>query len=253
VSTATTSESRSEPRSEPRVLVVHHDHASSAGPVADRFASRGWAVADHLVVPAESFHAPGVTTAFPDFTEFEAVVVLGSPWSAYDHALIGSWVLPELDQLRKADAAGVPVLGICFGGQLLAAAHGGGVTRSATPEIGWAAVESDDESLVPGGPWFQWHYDRWALPPGATELARNPAASQAFVLRRNLALQFHPELTAASLAGWLGNGGAAEATARGIDVDELVTRTRRLEADAAGRARSLVDGFLRRIGHLTLH
>ena len=229
------------------MLIVHHDHASPAGPVADRFAARGWAVADHLVVPAESFHAPGVTTAFPDFTGFGAVVVLGSPWSAYDHALIGSWVLPEIEQLRKADAAGVPVLGICFGGQLLAAAHGGSVARSATPEIGWAEVDSDDESLVPGGPWFQWHYDRWTLPPGATELARNPAASQAFTLRRNLALQFHPELTAASLAGWLANGGAAEATRQGLGVAELLERTERLEADAARRAAALVDGFLRQI------
>ena len=229
------------------MLIVHHDHASPAGPVADRFAAQGWAVADHLVVPAESFHAPGVTTAFPDFTGFGAVVVLGSPWSAYDHALIGSWVLPEIEQLRKADAAGVPVLGICFGGQLLAAAHGGSVARSATPEIGWAEVESDDESLVPGGPWFQWHYDRWTLPPGATELARNPAASQAFTLRRNLALQFHPELTAASLAGWLANGGAAEAAARGLDVASLVARTSALAPGAARRAGALIDGFLTHI------
>jgi hypothetical protein len=55
VSTATTSE----PLDEPRVLIVHHDHASPAGPVAGRFAERGWTVTDHLVVPAESFHAPG--------------------------------------------------------------------------------------------------------------------------------------------------------------------------------------------------
>jgi GMP synthase-like glutamine amidotransferase len=239
VSTATTCE--------PSVLIVHHDHASPAGPVADRFAELGRRVADHLVVPAESFHAPGVTTAFPEFAGFDAVVVLGSPWSAYDHALIGSWVLPEIEQLRKADAAGVPVLGICFGGQLLAAAHGGSVTRSATPEIGWAEVESDDESLVPGGPWFQWHYDRWQLPPGAIEVARNAAASQAFVLRRNLALQFHPELTAASLAGWLANGGAAEAAGQGIDVAELVARTTLLGADAGRRAVALVDGFLRHL------
>src|SRR5690349_12899698 len=101
--------------------------------------------------------------------------------------------------------------------------------------------------IVPEGPWFEWHYDRWQLPPGATELARNPAASQAFVLRRNLALQFHPELTAASLAGWLGNGGAAAAAARGIDVAELLVRTERLEAGAADRAAALVDGFLGRI------
>ena len=237
MNTATTSE----------VLVVHHDHVSPGGPVADRFARRGWTVVDHLVVPADRFHDPGVTTEFPDFAGFDAVVVLGSYWSAYDHELIGSWVLPEIEQLRKADAAGVPVLGICFGGQLLAAAHGGSVARSAGPEIGWADIETDDDTLVPGGPWFQWHYDRWQLPPGATELARNPAASQAFVLRRNLALQFHPELTAASLAGWLGNGGAAAAAARGIDVAELLVRTERLEAGAADRAAALVDGFLGRI------
>ncbi len=227
------------------MLIVHHDHASPAGPVADRFAALGWQVADHLVVPAESFHAPGVTTAFPEFSEFDAVVVLGSPWSAYDHELIGSWVRPEIEQLRKADAAGVPVLGICFGGQLLATAHGGSVARSDTPEIGWADIETDDEGTVPGGPWFQWHYDRWQLPPGATELARNPAASQAFVLRRNLALQFHPELTTASLAGWLANGGTAEAARRGVDVAELLARTERLAGEAAGRATALVDGFLR--------
>jgi GMP synthase-like glutamine amidotransferase len=156
-------------------------------------------------------------------------------------------VLPEIEQLRKADAAGVPVLGICFGGQLLALAHGGSVARSAGPEIGWADVHSDDTALVPGGPWFQWHYDRWRLPPDATELARNPAASQAFVLRRNLALQFHPELTAASLNGWLANGGAADAEAQGIDVGELVSRTAREAADAGRRAAALVDGFLRQI------
>ena len=108
-------------------------------------------------------------------------------------------------------------------------------------------MDSDDETLVPDGPWFQWHYDRWALPPGATELARNPAASQAFVLRRNLALQFHPELTAASLDGWLENGGAEEAAGQGIDVSSLIARTSALAPDAARRAAALVDGFLRQI------
>ncbi|MFF5290125.1 type 1 glutamine amidotransferase [Paractinoplanes globisporus] len=237
MSTATTSE----------VLIVHHDHASPAGPVAERFAFHGYAVVDHLVVPASHFSHPGVLTDFPDFSGFSAVVVLGSPWSAYDHSLIGSWVVPEMAQLRRADAAGVPVLGICFGGQLLAAAHGGSVAASDAPEIGWADVASDDETLVPGGPWFQWHYDRWTLPPGAKELARNPAASQAFVLRRNLALQFHPELTAASLDGWLSNGGAAKAAERGIDVSLLRERTSVDGAGAIERAYALVDGFLRQI------
>ncbi|WP_433362839.1 type 1 glutamine amidotransferase [Actinoplanes sp. CA-142083] len=236
MSTATTSERR--------VLIVHHDHVSPAGPVADRLTAHGWSVTDHLVVPAASFHAPGVAASFPDFANFDAVVVLGSPWSAYDHDLIGIWVAPEIAQLRAADAAGVPVLGICFGGQLLAAAHGGSVAASPSPEVGWSDIETDDASLVPPGPWFQWHYDRWTLPPEAQELARNAAASQAFVLRRNLALQFHPELTAPSLAGWLGNGGAALAASQGIDVPSLIERTDQEGPDSVRRAHALVDGFL---------
>ena len=65
--------------------------------------------------------------------------------------------------------------------------------------------------LVPGGRWFQWHYDRWELPGGASEIACNPRASQAFVLDRNLAVQFHPETDEPILCGWLDNGGDDEA------------------------------------------
>lgn len=227
-----------------RVLIVQHDHVSPPGPVGERFGEHGYEVVPHLVVTEDRFAEPGVDAEFPDFTAFDAVVAMGAPWSTYDHALIGSWVLPEIDQLRRADAAEVPVLGICFGGQLLATAHGGRVEASPSPEIGWAEVASDDESLVPGGPWFQWHYDRWELPPRATELARNPAASQAFLLRRNLAVQFHPELTTEQLEGWLGNSGAAKVIEGGKDPQMLLSQTRELAPDARVRAHRLVDAFV---------
>jgi GMP synthase-like glutamine amidotransferase len=235
-----------------RLLVIEHDHVSPLGPVAERFADRGYDLVWHLVVPETSFHAPGVDTEFPDFTDHDAVVVMGAAWSTYDFELVGSWVRPELEQLRAADAAGVPVLGICFGGQLLATVLGGSVARSEFPEIGWTEVSSDDPDVVPEGPWFQWHLDRWTLPPGARELASNPAASQAFVLRRNLAVQFHPELTAAMLAGWLGNGGAASAAAMGADIDALVAETAEREEDARRRSHRLVDGFLDRVASTVL-
>ncbi|MEQ6902705.1 aminotransferase [Nocardioides sp. YIM 152588] len=226
-----------------RVLFVAHDHMSPAGPIGERFAQRGYEVVVHRVVPQERFDTPGVEADFPDFTEYDAVVALGAPWSAYD-AGVASWVGPEIEQLRRADAAGVPVLGICFGGQLLAQTHGGSVGRSDHPEIGWVEVESDEPAIVPDGPWFQWHYDRWTLPPGAREVARNAAASQAFVLRRNLALQFHPELVSTTLEGWLGNGGAAEARALGHRTDELLASTVATDDRSRARAHALVDGFL---------
>jgi len=227
-----------------KLLVIQHDHASPLGHVAERFVERGFDLTMHTVVPEESFATPGVDTQFPDFTDFDAVVPMGAPWSTYDHELIGSWVVPELEQLRAADRAGVPVFGICFGGQLLATALGGSVGRSATSEIGWYDVHTDDQDVVPAGPWFQWHYDSWQLPPDARELARNTSSSQAFVLRRNLAVQFHPELTSTMLAGWLGNGGDGKARAAGFDTDELVRETRAREAEARLRAHRLVDGFL---------
>ncbi len=227
-----------------KLLVIQHDHTSPLGPIAERFVDRGYDLTMHQVVPEASFRTPGVTTTFPDFTDFDAIVPMGAPWSTYDHELIGSWVLSEVEQLQRADEAGVPVMGICFGGQLLATSLGGAVRGSSVPEIGWHDVSSDDESLVPNGPWFQWHHDRWELPLDAREVARNDSSSQAFVLRRNLAVQFHPELTSTMLAGWLDAGGAHEVREAGLDPETLVTSTLAREAEARLRSHRLVDGFL---------
>lgn len=227
-----------------RALVVQHDHVSPPGPVGERLVERGYDLDLHTVVEQDNFHAPHVHNPFPTLDGVDLVVTMGAVWSAYDVSTIGSWVGTELDLLREADRRGVPVLGICFGGQLLAAAHGGRVERSDEPEIGWVTVETDDETLAPAGPWFQWHFDRWVTPPGATELARNGVAPQAFALRRNLAVQFHPELTSAMLDGWLGNGGAESARAHGRDPDRLRRETAVEGPAAAGRAKGLVDAFL---------
>ena len=108
-------------------------------------------------------------------------------------------------------------------------------------------MHSDDESIVPDGPWFQWHYDCWELPPDAREVARNDTASQAFVLRRNLAVQFHPELTSAMLAGWLVAGGEEEVRAAGFDPEDLTRSTLAREDEARVRSHRLVDNFLDRV------
>ncbi|WP_370246484.1 type 1 glutamine amidotransferase [Nocardioides sp.] len=225
-------------------LVVAHDHVSPAGHVGQALRERGYDLVHHRVVPADRHARPDVETDFPDFTAADLVVLLGAPWSVYDRDRIGNWLAPEQQQIRAADAAGVPILGICFGGQLLADTFGGSVAASPEPEIGWSEVASDDESIVPAGPWFQWHSDRWTLPPGATEIARNRAASQAFRLGRHLAVQFHPELTASGLEGWIENGGRAALRERGLDPAELVARTRAVEERSRARTDRLVGGFL---------
>jgi GMP synthase-like glutamine amidotransferase len=140
----------------------------------------------------------------------------------------------------------VPVLGICFGGQALAAALGGSVRPARTAEVGWVTVASTDPLIEPG-PWFQFHHDEWTVPPQARELARTAVASQAFVLDRCLAVQFHPELTAATLRGWYAHGGDAQVRASGGDPDALLARTEAEEPAAAARAGRLVDAFLGRV------
>jgi GMP synthase-like glutamine amidotransferase len=226
-----------------RVLFIQQDHVSPVGPIGDGFARRGFDLDLLPIVPSDRFHTPDVSVVFPDPLAYDAIVPMGAPWSVYDHGAIGSWVRNELDFLRAAHDAGVPVLGICFGGQALAAALGGSVELSPAPEIGWVSVDAAD-GLIEPGPWFQFHYDRWTLPPGARELARTANASQAFVLGRSLGVQFHPELTADALRGWIENGAAAVLRNHGIDPDGLLARTTAEEGAAAERAMRLVDRFL---------
>jgi GMP synthase-like glutamine amidotransferase len=227
-----------------RALFIQHDHVSPVGHVGGQFRARGYDVTEQLVVPESRFLEPGVAATFPEPTDYDVVVPMGAPWSVYDEATIGAWVLEELTFLRRAHEAGVPILGICFGGQALASALGGSVVRAAETEVGWRRVSTEDPELIEEGPWFEWHHDRWIAPAGARVIARTGLAEQAFVIGRSLAVQFHPELTADMLEGWLGNGGRAYLEAHGHDADALLAETRAEDDRAAQRGRRLVDRFL---------
>ncbi len=187
--------------------------------------------------------------SWPDVDDADLIVALGSDWSVYwDH--VAGPVGAEVALLRKAHERGVPVLGICFGSQLLATALDGTVSRSPRPdqEIGWFDVAPvEGAPAVLGGRWFQWHYDRWTLPLDAELLATTPGANQAFRLGRTVATQFHPEVTAGIVARWAASGDAGELLAQGIEVAALVADTERMEADVRPRAYALVDWFCREV------
>lgn len=233
-----------------RALIIEHDPFSPPGPVADRLAHHGFEVTELIVVSPEAFPDAAVECAFPDPADWDLIVPMGAPWSVDDREKIGAWVGDELAMLGKAHSLGVPTLGICFGGQALAAALGGGVERAPRAEIGWTTIESDDPALVSPGPWFQFHYDRWTLPPGATEIARNEVGSQAYVLDRTMAVQFHPELTVAELELWLANGGVEELAAQNLDPAPILAETAAKEPAAVLRAHTLIDAFLTQVARL---
>jgi GMP synthase-like glutamine amidotransferase len=230
-----------------RVLFIQHDHVSPAGPIAEGFERRGYAVEYLQVVPAEKFMTPNIPISLPEANQYDVIVPMGSPWGVWEDERIGAWLLPELAWLRGAHESGIPIMGICFGGQLMARALGGSVAPAPSGEVGWIPILSDDETLIPAGPWFQWHFDRWTLPPGAKEIARTPKASQAFILGHTLALQFHPEIIETSLKEWFLDGGDEPVIANGQDPQILLAMTAHEDPATIKRAYALVDAFLDRI------
>jgi len=214
-------------------MIIRHHHLDSAGFVGAAFEARG------AELDVRLFTGDG---SLPALDGVDHVVVLGSLSSVNDS---DAWIAEELRWLRQADAAGVPVLGICFGAQALCAALGGRVETMPHPEIAWQDVHTADANLVPAGPWLDFHNDRCLPPDAARVLARTDAAVQAFTVGRHLALQFHPECDGAQLKHWLDADGLTALTNAGIDPDEFVTRTIREEPAARQRADQLVAAALR--------
>lgn len=139
---------------------------------------------------------------------FAGIGMMGGPMSVNDPL---PWIAPLHALLRRAVMLGVPILGHCLGGQLLAQALGARVTRAAVPEIGWIEVEATGTALARewlGGlarfAAFQWHEDAFEPPPGAVPLLTdhfNP--HQGFVLdARHVGLQCHIEMTRALVMQW---------------------------------------------------
>jgi len=231
-----------------KALFIQHDHASPTGPVSERLRHYGFEIEERLVVSQENYYSPNVHFDFPDWRDYDLIIPMGSPWGVWDDECIGNWVLPEIQWIRDAIEANKPVFGICFGGQLISRAMGGVVAPGPKAEIGWTWIASERPDFVSNGPWFQFHYDRWTLPEGATEIARSTVASQAFIINKALALQFHPEMDPNALTGWMEWEGDKAVIADGQDPAVMMWQTR-LEQDASRlRTFELVDNFLKWAG-----
>ena len=180
--------------------------------------------------------------ALPEPGSFDLVLSLGSEWSVYWDR-ISAEVEREAALLRQAVADGKPVLGLCFGGQILAHALGGRVSRAPQPELGWYSVDSDLPDLIPPGPYVQWHSDRFEIPPGARQLARSERCPQAFALGSALGLQFHPEATPEVVRRWC-VGGLEELARAGVDPVTFIAEADTQLAASRARAFTIVESFL---------
>ena len=183
-----------------------------------------------------------------DPTEYDLIVSLGSEFAAFDDS--HAFVPREARLMRRAVDADVPILGLCFGGQMLARVLGGEVYRGSQSEIGWLPVRTRDPELVSEGPWFQWHFDVLTAPPDATVVAETDLGTQAFVAGRSLGLQFHPEVTPEIMDEWV-RAYRHELDAEGVDPDALLKETNRRAEEAKRTSWRLFERYLDSIAGLT--
>jgi GMP synthase-like glutamine amidotransferase len=183
-----------------RVLLVVHHRNAAVGVFAD-------AAQDHELVEWLPHEGPA-----PAPEGFDAAIVLGAE-AQVDQEDAHPWLRAEKQVVGDLLERDVPLLGVCFGSQLLAQLAGAEVRRAAEPEIGWHQVELTREgssdpllSFLPARfESLQWHHYEWLLPPGGVALARSARCLQAFRLegRSVWGVQFHPEATEPDYGSWL--------------------------------------------------
>jgi GMP synthase (glutamine-hydrolysing) len=205
-----------------RVLaIVHEDHAGP-GVFGEAIRERGDSLEEWTVPTGEE--PPG------DPLGYDAVLVLGGAMNV-DEGDKHGWIGAEKGLLGQLIEREVPLVGLCLGSQMVAAAAGAVPRRAARAEIGWHQVELTEAGghdpllgpLTPGFEAFQWHSYEFPPPPGAVTLARSEVCLQAARIGEVAwAIQFHPEVTAADALRWTADlESDADAARIGVDPTSL--------------------------------
>ena len=187
----------------------------------------------------------------PEAEDISGVAVLGGPMGVHDEEEF-PFLVDEKRFLVECTNAGVPILGICLGCQLLADALGGRAYVADRAEIVFGPIEATrDGSADPvvaalaGRSVIRYHQDTFDVPPGGVLLATGGGFDQAFRLGSALGLQPHPEVTPDLLRGWLGSGrGRQRAVDLGIDPDALLAKFSASEGQVATMAAEVFDAWL---------
>ena len=182
---------------------LQHEPFEALGVIADWAAEGGHDVSSTLL-----YDTCGAGARFPDPAVFDLLVIMGGSMNIYEHEAY-PWLPAEKAFIGSAIEAGKAVLGVCLGSQLVADALGGPVVKNEYREVGWYPVRLTPGLDVPvfshfpaGFTTLHYHGDTFAIPPEAVRVASSAAcANQAFAYAggRVVGLQFHPEMSRASL------------------------------------------------------
>ena len=187
-----------------RALAITYEDDAGPGVFIDAFDAKGANL--DVWLRTETPEPPA------DAASYDAILCFGGSMHV-DQEDEHPWLLEDQRLLAELTAAGMPVMGVCLGAQLLTRALGGEVRKLERPEIGWFEIQpsgaaASDPLLAPfsGQPFmgFGWHSFECLLPAGAVELARSDSCLQAY--RRGeltWAIQFHPEVTIEDAEAWI--------------------------------------------------
>jgi GMP synthase (glutamine-hydrolysing) len=192
------------PPTDKPVLVVQHEAAAHAGTLLEALVNAG------MTVDVRQLHTGAGLPVIDELERQAALIVLGGSMNV-DQAGEYEFIEEEQRLLRAAVESDVPVLGVCLGGQQLAAAFGGDVYARPESEVGWLPVDIVRQDALFAGivsPFnaLEWHAQSFTAPAAATVLAvrdDDPGVQAFRVGRRAWGVQFHPEVDESMLAHWI--------------------------------------------------
>jgi len=186
------------------VLCVRNDPDDTLGITA--------AVLGEAGVPLVRLDAFEAEVRWPDLEEIGGLIVFGGEMNV-DETERHPYLLTQRELMRLAVDAGLPVVGICLGAQMMARAFDARVYRAPVRELGFKPVRVTDmgqgdvllRAFQTGDRVFQWHEDTFDLPAGAELLvAGDDVPIQAFRIgTRAWGVQFHLEVDAGGVEAWL--------------------------------------------------
>ena len=190
----------------PKILVIQHNDDDNLNDLAQPFLEAGLEIVQ--------WHAEKTPAPVETLDGFSGLVSLGAFAGVEDEAET-SWMPFERKLIETALVLEMPVLGLCFGSQLLASVAGAEVGKSGRPEVGWYQVQMSEDAandplmsvLGPEPEVIQYHYDTFTwheVPQNLTILGQANGMNQAFRVGKNAwGTQFHIEMNLATMLGWI--------------------------------------------------
>jgi len=229
----------------PKILVVVHDIDDHLNEMANPIAEAG-ILMDTWDVQNDSVGRPDLEK----LEQYSGVISLGAHAGVLEEEK-HPWMSHERKIMQWALETETPLLGLCFGSQLLASAAGGRIYKAETGEFAWTKVNMLPEAsrdpvlgvLGETADAFQFHYDSFDLPKDAVLLGESDGTIEAFRVGSSAwATQFHPEVGLSQQLAWLSTYRGAFRR-EGIDIDEQIAKSHELAASYRKQAWALSEAF----------